>query len=77
MMLTALLDAVGGEAITSRRITQPIIIVGPPRTGTTFLHRALSRHPDMRFLPYFEALETVAPSTLAPGDIGSDTLDVP
>ena len=51
-------------------IPSPIIIVGPPRTGTTFLHLALARHPDVAFLPYFEALDPVAPPSVAAGDIG-------
>jgi hypothetical protein len=51
-------------------IPSPIIIVGPPRTGTTFLHLALAKHPDVAFLPYFEALDPVAPPSVAAGDIG-------
>ena len=52
-------------------LQRPIIIVGAPRTGTTFLHRALSTHPQTKYLPYFEALDTMAPSTLSYEDIGT------
>ena len=69
----ALLDSPQeGESIRSRltMLQRPIIIVGAPRTGTTFLHRALSTHPQTKYLPYFEALDTMAPSTLSSEDIG-------
>lgn len=71
MLLTAFLDDdVAGDAIRARKILKPVIIVGPPRTGTTFLHRALAMHPEVRFLPYYEALESVAPPSLAGDKIG-------
>ena len=61
MMAAALLDHPGtGAGIRREQVRRPIIIVGPPRTGTTFLHRAIARHPQVQYLPYFEALETIA-----------------
>ena len=43
--------------------------------GTTFLHRALAYHPQIQFLPYFEALESVAPPSLEPENIGDPVHD--
>ncbi len=43
------------------RIERPIIVVGLPRTGTTHLHNSLAADPGLRSLPYWEALEPVAP----------------
>jgi hypothetical protein len=40
-------------------ITKPIIICGLPRTGTTHLHNLVSADPELRYLPYWEALEPV------------------
>merc|ERR550525_610316 len=71
MKWAALLDSAAGEAIRSQLIPAPIVIVGPPRSGTTFLHRAIALHPEVRFLPYFEALEPVAPAGLPPEEMGS------
>ena len=71
MILHQLLIApIEGQSIRNhcKSIQRPIIIVGAPRTGTTFLHRALSTHHQAKFLPYFEAL---AGTTLEFKDIGS------
>ncbi len=38
----------------SRRIQPPVIVLGLPRTGTTFLHRLLSAPGDTRALPMWE-----------------------
>jgi hypothetical protein len=44
MKLAHLLDdGVHGPLIKAREVEAPIIIVGPPRTGTTFLHRVRPR----------------------------------
>jgi hypothetical protein len=39
----------------------PILIAGLPRTGTTHLHNLISADPQIRSLPYWEALEPVSP----------------
>jgi hypothetical protein len=41
--------------IESAPLAPPIVIMGMPRTGTTFLQRLLSRDPTLRHLPYWEA----------------------
>jgi hypothetical protein len=45
--------------INDVEITAPIIICGLPRTGTTHLHNLMSADPELRYLPYWEALEPV------------------
>ena len=40
---------------------KPILIAGLPRTGTTHLHNLISADPQIRSLPYWEALEPVPP----------------
>jgi sulfotransferase family protein len=40
-------------------VAAPIIICGLPRTGTTHLHNLMSADPELRYLPYWEALEPV------------------
>jgi len=45
-------------------VAPPIIVMGMPRTGTTFLQRLLSRDPGLRHLPYWEAQ-----SPLPTGDV--------
>jgi len=50
-----------GANITSQRIVRPVIIAGPPRTGSTFLLSLLSRHPNATAVTYLEAVEPVAP----------------
>ena len=42
-------------------IARPIVVSGLPRTGTTHLHNLISRDPDLRWLPYWEALEPLPP----------------
>lgn len=42
-------------------IARPIVVSGLPRTGTTHLHNLISRDPDLRSLPYWEALEPFPP----------------
>ncbi len=47
-------------------ITRPIVITGFPRTGTTHLHNSLAADPELRYLPYWEAVEPVpSPEDLA------------
>ena len=41
--------------IEAAPIAPPIIVMGMPRTGTTFLQRLLARDPGLRHLPYWEA----------------------
>jgi len=45
--------------ILDEEIQSPIFIVGLPRTGTTIMHNLVSRHPDLRWLPYWESLEPI------------------
>lgn len=40
-------------------IARPIVISGFPRTGTTHLHNSMAADPELRYLPYWEALEPV------------------
>ena len=40
-------------------VRAPIVIAGPPRTGTTHLHQLLAADPRLRFVPYWEAMEPV------------------
>jgi hypothetical protein len=47
--------------IESVEIRAPIIICGLPRSGTTHLHNLMSADPELRCLPYWEALEPVLP----------------
>lgn len=47
-------------------ISRPIVITGFPRTGTTHLHNSLAADPELRFLPYWEALEPVLPDAEIP-----------
>ena len=42
--------------ISEERITQPIIIAGLPRTGTTHLFNLLSRDDSLHYMPYWESL---------------------
>jgi hypothetical protein len=51
--------------ITSAPVAAPIVIMGMPRTGTTFLQRLLSRDSGLRHLPYWEAQ---APLPTGPAD---------
>jgi hypothetical protein len=47
-------------------IARPIVITGFPRSGTTHLHNSLAADPELRFLPYWEALEPVLPESERP-----------
>ena len=49
-------------------IKAPIIIAGLPRTGTTHLHNLISSDPEMRCLPYYEALEPIPDPREVVGD---------
>jgi hypothetical protein len=35
-------------SLADEAITAPIVVAGAPRTGTTYLHRLLAQHPDLR-----------------------------
>jgi len=47
--------------ILEEKIERPIIIAGPPRTGTTHLFNLIAQDPDLRTLPYWESLEPLLP----------------
>lgn len=47
--------------ILDEKIERPIIIAGPPRTGTTHLFNLIAQDPDLRTLPYWESLEPLLP----------------
>jgi hypothetical protein len=51
--------------ITAAPVAAPIVIMGMPRTGTTFLQRLMARDPGLRHLPYWEAL---SPLPTGPAD---------
>ncbi|WP_419919374.1 sulfotransferase family protein [Candidatus Poriferisocius sp.] len=42
-------------------VNRPIVIAGLPRTGTTHLHNLISADPELRSLPWWEAMEPVPP----------------
>ena len=42
----------------------PIVLCGPPRTGSTLLHRLLAADPDLRALSYWEARHPQTPRSL-------------
>ena len=61
MYLKALLDhPTHGPLIRSTEIQAPIIIVGAPRTASTFLHFVLATHPELRYLSLSEAWNPMA-----------------
>lgn len=43
-------------------VEAPIVIAGMPRSGTTHLHNLIAADPALRSLPWWEALEPVAPA---------------
>lgn len=45
--------------ILDLEIAAPIVITGFPRTGTTHLHNSLAADPELRYLPYWEAIDPV------------------
>jgi hypothetical protein len=45
--------------VFTRPVTAPLVIVGPPRSGTTFLHRLLSCDPGLRTAPFWELWQPV------------------
>ncbi len=45
----------------ARRLTPPVIVLGLPRTGTTFLHRLLAAPDDTRALPLWEVATPFPP----------------
>jgi hypothetical protein len=47
-------------------VTAPIVIAGLPRSGTTHLHNLLGADPELRALPWWEALEPVLPDAQRP-----------
>ncbi len=72
----------GAAAGTQRLITQPLVLVGAPRSGTTMLFQALSAHPDLWSLyresqpildAHFPVEMTAGRSAFVPGDSVDDT----
>jgi hypothetical protein len=57
-------------------VQAPIVICGLPRTGTTHLHNLMSADPQLRSLPWWEALEPVPPLA-EQGGSHSDVRDDP
>jgi len=55
-----------GKEIAAQRISKPLVIVGLPRTGTTFLHRLLSQDPRFRPLLYYEGHSPALPPPYFP-----------
>ena len=55
-----LIDAVLFRRYTKTAVKNPIFIVGPPRTGTTFLHQTLSENPEFTAMKSWEMF--LAPS---------------
>ena len=49
--------------IFGKPLNDPIIVVGLPRSGTTYLHQLLCALPDTRFLTFWEAREPIADET--------------
>eukprot|EP00756_Hemistasia_phaeocysticola_P047080 Hpha_TRINITY_DN20976_c0_g1::TRINITY_DN20976_c0_g1_i1::g.139738::m.139738 len=57
--------------IQDEPISEPVILAGLPRTGSTHLHRLLGEAlPTTRFLPFFEGFEPVAPAGINGSRIG-------
>ena len=52
--------------ILEEKIERPIIIAGPPRTGTTHLFNLIAQDSDLRTLPYWESLEPLLPEKEQP-----------
>ena len=48
-------------AILATALPEPLLIVGWPRTGTTFLHTLLAEDPAHRTIPYWESFDPVPP----------------
>jgi hypothetical protein len=69
-----------GASLSERLITQPLILVGAPRSGTTMLFQALSAHPDLWSL-YRESqpiLDAHFPVSMTPGGsafVPGDSID--
>ncbi|MCB9780124.1 MAG: sulfotransferase [Alphaproteobacteria bacterium] len=58
--------------LLNQPVRNPIIVAGPPRTGTTLLHHLLCSHPDAIFLPMWWAMRPLpAPSASEWDDHGS------
>lgn len=47
--------------INDERIEPPVIIIGPQRSGTSKLFRAIARDPQWNFLPTWQAIDPVPP----------------
>ena len=48
-------------AIGDQAIDRPILLMGLPRSGTTFMHHLFDHDPDMRLLRFWETLQTSPP----------------
>jgi hypothetical protein len=61
--------------ILDEDVSNPIVIVGVPRTGTTKLHRLLGCDPGLRTLPFWKILNP-APFPAAPADGADPRLEI-
>lgn len=55
-------------AIAKQRIRAPIIIIGPPRSGSTLLHTLISQDPDNQAVEHWVCLEPSPPLALGAPD---------
>lgn len=53
-------------ALFEQPVPAPVVVTGLPRSGTTFLHRLLARHPDLYSAPFWELWEPVAAKASSP-----------
>lgn len=53
------------EALQKEKISQPIVIAGPPRSMTTHAQSILANHPDVFYLRFSEGIDPLLPENLA------------
>jgi hypothetical protein len=58
--------------IGEERIEAPVIIIGPQRSGTSKLFRAIAADPQWNFLPTWQAINPVPPALERPGRSAAD-----
>ncbi|QNP68706.1 sulfotransferase [Streptomyces roseirectus] len=51
----------------------PVVIVGPPRTGSTLLHRLLARHPGLHAVRLWELTHPVSPPGVTDAELIAET----
>ncbi|GAV40465.1 sulfotransferase family protein [Streptomyces acidiscabies] len=51
----------------------PVVIVGPPRTGSTLLHRLLARHPGLHAVRLWELTHPVSPPGVTDAELIAST----